>query len=171
MYHSRGGLRADCCRHCSCRQRNMIEFFFPNSSAFCPLFVPIAQMGLILPRWGLTLPRTPPSTFILYSAVTNPFWGYEQTQKPPTTPQNTPFPGLNLKMGKMNYLLGKVDPNWAKCLKNGKNFSRSGQKKIFIKEISSKCVTYQASRLQVAPQRKKSVQVQLIIIKMLTLSL
>ena len=33
-------------------------------------------------------------------------------------PQNTPFPGLNLKAGKMNYSLGNLDPNWAKCLKS-----------------------------------------------------
>ena len=26
--------------------------------------------------------------------------------------------------------LGKMEPNWAKCLKSGQNFSRSGQKKI-----------------------------------------
>ena len=30
---------------------------------------------------------------------------------PPIRPQNTPFPGLNLKVGKMNYSLGKMDPN------------------------------------------------------------
>ena len=27
--------------------------------------------------------------------------------------------------------LGKMDPNWAKCLKSGQNFSRSGQKRIY----------------------------------------
>ena len=48
---------------------------------------------------------------------------------PQAPPQNNPFPGLNLKGGKMNYSLGKLDPNWAKCLKSGQNFSRSGQKK------------------------------------------
>ena len=35
---------------------------------------------------------------------------------PPTPPQNTPFPGLNLKVGKTNYRLGNLDPNWAKKL-------------------------------------------------------
>ena len=30
----------------------------------------------------------------------------------------------------MNYCLVKLDPIWAKCLKSGQNFSRSGQKKI-----------------------------------------
>ena len=48
----------------------------------------------------------------------------------PTPPKNNPFPGLILKVGKMNYCLGKMDPIWAKCLKSGQNFSRSGQKKI-----------------------------------------
>ena len=37
--------------------------------------------------------------------------------------------GNRLKVGKMNYCLGKLDPNWAKCLKSEQNFSRSGQKK------------------------------------------
>ena len=30
---------------------------------------------------------------------------------PPTPPQNTPLPGLNLKKVKMNYCLGNLDPN------------------------------------------------------------
>ena len=51
-------------------------------------------------------------------------------ETPPAPPQNTPFPGLILKVGKMNYRLGKMDPIWAKCLKTGQNFSRSGQKKF-----------------------------------------
>ena len=46
---------------------------------------------------------------------------------PPSSPKNTPFPGLNLKVvfpglnlkvGKMNYSLGNSDPNSAKCLKS-----------------------------------------------------
>ena len=49
---------------------------------------------------------------------------------PPNPFQNTPFPVVNLKVGKMNYSLGQVDPNWAKCLKKGQNFSRIGQKKM-----------------------------------------
>ena len=48
----------------------------------------------------------------------------------PSPSQNTPFPGLNLKVGKTNYCLGNLDPNWAKSLKNGQNMSRSGQKQI-----------------------------------------
>ena len=41
------------------------------------------------------------------------------------------FPGLNLKVGKMNYSLCNLDPNWATCLKSGQNFPRSGQKKKY----------------------------------------
>ena len=42
-------------------------------------------------------------------------------------------PGLNLKVGKMTYRrLGNLDPNWAIFPKSGQNFSRSGQKNIFI---------------------------------------
>ena len=32
----------------------------------------------------------------------------------------------------MKYCLGNLDPNWAKCLKCGQNFSRSGQKKFML---------------------------------------
>ena len=45
---------------------------------------------------------------------------------PPNPPQNTPFPGLNLKVGKMNYRLGNLDPNWAKCLKSGEKILEVG---------------------------------------------
>ena len=51
---------------------------------------------------------------------------------PPTPHQNTPFPGLNLKVGKINYGVGNLDPNWAICLKSGPKFSRSGQFFLFI---------------------------------------
>ena len=38
-----------------------------------------------------------------------------------------PSPGLNLKVGKMNYRLGTLDPIWAISSKSGQNFSRRGQ--------------------------------------------
>ena len=92
----------------------MIEFFPPNARALLPTFRTNCQMpvGLILPRWGLILPRIPPQTPILYSAVTHPFRRLCVHKTPPSPPQNTPFPGLNLKVGKMNYRLGNLDPNW-----------------------------------------------------------
>ena len=79
----------------------MIEFFFRILEHFCPLFVHIAQMGLILPRWGLIL--IPPPTPLLYSAVTGPFLDMCIHKKNRTPPQTTPFPGLNWNVGKMNY--------------------------------------------------------------------
>ena len=57
-------------------------------------------------------------------------------ETPPAPPQNTPFPGLILKVGKMNYRLGKMDPIWAKCLKSVQNFSRSGQKNLLYEQSS-----------------------------------
>ena len=50
------------------------------------------------------------------------------TKHPKPTPKH-PFPGLNLKVGKMNYSLGNLDPSSAKCLKSRQNFSRSEKKK------------------------------------------
>ena len=52
------------------------------------------------------------------------------TKHPKTPPQNTPFPCLKLKLGKRNYCLGKMDPNWAKILKIGKTFLEMGKKII-----------------------------------------
>ena len=100
-----------------------LNFFCPILEHFCPLLVQIAQMGLILPRWGLILPRMPSPTPVLYSAITNPFQvqGYVLTQNTPAPPQTTSFPGLILKVGKMNYFLGKMDPNRAQ---QGKMFEK-----------------------------------------------
>ena len=37
-----------------------------------------------------------------------PFWDMYMHKIPPSPPKNTPFLGLNLKVGKMNYRLGTV---------------------------------------------------------------
>ena len=104
----------------------MTEFFPPILEHFCPLFVRIAQMDLTLPRLGLILPRIPSPTPVLYPAVTNPFWGNIHTQN---TPNPTPKHPFSWKVGNMDYCLGILDPNWAKCLKSGPLFSRSGHQK------------------------------------------
>ena len=59
--------------------------------------------------------------------------GTPKPKTPPSPPQNTPFPGLILKVGETIYCLGKMDPIWAKCLKSGQNFSRSGNFFLFIR--------------------------------------
>ena len=43
----------------------MIEFPPPILEHFCPFFVQIAQMDLILPRWGNILPKIPPQPLIV----------------------------------------------------------------------------------------------------------
>ena len=105
----------------------MIEFFFPNSRALlttfhinCPDICHFAQIGSHFAQ------NTTPN-----SIVTHPFLGdmYIHTT-PPSPSKNTHFPALNFKVGKMNYSLGNLDPNWATCLKSQKTFSRSGQKKL-----------------------------------------
>ena len=106
----------------------MLEHFFL-------LFVQIAQMGLILPRWGLTLPCVPPPTPFLYSAVTNPFHGYVRTQNTPKTTPKHHFSWPELESGQKNYRLGKTDPNWAKSFEKWVKLSRSGQKQ-FIYHVS-----------------------------------
>ena len=84
-------------------------------------------------------------------------------ETPPAPPQNTPFPGLILKVGKMNYCLGKMDPIWAKCLKSGQNFSRSGQKKFIhklkvIQRVSDSRCTARQGKEQVALKQAQELQ-------------
>ena len=107
----------------------MTEFFLLNSRALLPFFVLIGQTGLILPRWGLILPRIPLPTLVLYPAGTHPFRGFIT---PPASHQSTPFPDLNLKVGKKNYGLGNLDPSGQYVRKVNKTFLEVGKKKLFI---------------------------------------
>ena len=119
------------------REAYMIEFFPPILEHFCPPFIQIAGL---LPRWVsfcpdrvLFCPEYHPHPLVFTLPSQTPFRDMNIHKTPPTPHQNTPFPGLNLKVGKINYRLGRMDLFWAKCLKNGQNFSRSEQKKIFMK--------------------------------------
>ena len=80
----------------------MIEFFFPILEHCCLLFVQIAQMGHILPKWVPEY-QNQPLFFTLPSPI--PFGDMYVHRTPRSQPQNTPFPGLNLKVDKMNYRL------------------------------------------------------------------
>ena len=78
-------------------------------------------MGLILPRWGLILPRIPPSTPVLYSAAANPFRVCVGTQKTQNPAPKHPFswPELEsgqdeLQSGQNGPKLGKMFEKWAK---------------------------------------------------------
>ena len=93
-------------------------------------------MGLILPRWGLILPRIPPPTPVLYSAVTNPFRGYVTNKKHPKPHPKIPlFLAWFWKWVKWTTVWAKWTPSGQKCLKSGQNCSRSGQRK-FIREYN-----------------------------------
>ena len=91
---------------------------------FCPLFVQIAQMGLILSKWGLTLPRISPPTRVLYSVVTNSFRGYVHTQNTPNPTPKHPFSWPELESGQNELQSGQNGPQL------GKMFEKltSGQK-------------------------------------------
>ena len=86
------------------------------------------------PPW--LMPRAAPNPCSLLSYHT-PLSGICTYTKHPQAHSKTPlFPGLNLKVGKMNCSLGHLDPIWAKCLKSGQNFFRSGQKKfIHVRDV------------------------------------
>ena len=126
----------------------MIEFPPPNSRALLihlPRWISFCPDGSHLPRWGLILPRIPPPTPVLWSAVTKPLWWYVHTQITPKPTWTHPFPGflgLNLKGCKMNYSLGNLDPNWAKWLKSGQNFFLHKLYCIFQKSMQKVGISY-----------------------------
>ena len=64
-------------------------------------------MGLILPRWGLILPRTLPATPVLYSAVTHSFWGYVCTQNTTNPTPKHLFSWPELESGQNEVLSGQ----------------------------------------------------------------
>ena len=78
--------------------------FPPNSRALLPTFIQIfSQMGSHFAQ-----NTTPNPCF--YSALTDSFGNMYVYKTPPSPPQDTPCPGLNLEVGKMNYYLGNLDP-------------------------------------------------------------
>ena len=92
-----------------------------NLEHFCPLFK--------LPKWvsfcpdGLSFCPEYHPQFLFFTQLSHTPFGDMYIHKiPPSPPQNTPFPGQNLKVDKMNYSLGNLNPNWAKCLKRGEQW-------------------------------------------------
>ena len=101
-----------------------LNFFPPILVHFCPLFLRIghtlshfAQMGFHFAQNTTPNPCSLLCRHIPFSRICM------YTIHPQTPSQNTPFPGLNLKVCKMNYILGNLDPIWAICLKTEQIFS------------------------------------------------
>ena len=86
-------------------------------------------MVLILPLWGLTLPRIPPPTPVLYSAVTIPSWGCVLTQNTPTPTPKHPLSWPKLESGQSELPSGQNGPQLGKMFEKWAKLSRSGQKK------------------------------------------
>ena len=99
----------------------MIEFFLPHSRALLPSFHTncpershFAQKGPLFAR----------NTTLNHCSVLSHHTPLVRTQNTPKPTLKPPFPGLNLKSGKINYSLGNFDPNWAKCLKSGQKWAK-----------------------------------------------
>ena len=131
------------CLHPACLMKLIMHIFMielsPILEHFCPMLVQIAQLGLILPRWGLILPRTPPPTSVLhsavtipktsvfYTAVTNPIW-----QNTPSAQPKTPlFLTWTWKWAKSTTVWAKWTPTGQNVWKVGKTVLEVA-KKIFI---------------------------------------
>ena len=109
----------------------MIEFFCPILEHVWPLFVQIAQMYLILHRWGFILPRIPLPTPVLCSAIINLFQGYVRTQNTPNPTPKHPFSWPDFESGQNKLQSGQNGPQLGKMFEKWQNFSRSGQKNLF----------------------------------------
>ena len=113
----------------------------PNSRELLPTFRTNCPGGSQFAQIGSHLAQNTTTNRCSLLSSHKPLLGYLLTQNTHNLTPNTSFPGLNLKVGKMNYSLGKMDPNWAKCLKMGQNFSRCGPKKkiitFFLKQAGS----------------------------------
>ena len=119
--------------HAAC----MIEFSFPNSRALLPTLPTNCPSGSHFAQMGSHFAQiTAPNPCSLLSHLLShhtPFWDMYVHKTSTSPPENTPFPGLNLKIGKINYRLGNLDPNRAKCLKSGQIFLEVGKKKILVR--------------------------------------
>ena len=108
----------------------------PILEHFCPLLAQIEQMGLILPRWGLTLPRIPPPTPVTALFFTQPSYtpcGDMYIHKTHPSPPKIPAVlGLNLKVVKINYRLGNLNPTGQNVWRVGKTFLEVGQKTYWL---------------------------------------
>ena len=103
----------------------MIEFFPPNSRHFCPLFVQIAQMGLIFAQMGSHFAQIhseyhpKPLFFTQHSHI--PFRDTLLKQNTPKPTPKHPFSWPELEIGQNELLsgqfrpkLGKMFEKWAK---------------------------------------------------------
>ena len=107
----------------------MIKFFLPNSRALLPTFRTNCPDGSHFAQMGSHFAQNTTSNPCSLLSCHKPLSGIcTYTKHPQPTPKHPlSWPDF---VGKMNYRLGKMDPIWAKCLKSGQNFSRSGQKKF-----------------------------------------
>ena len=134
----------------------MIEFFPPILEHFRPLFLQIAQMGLILPRWDLILPRIPPATPVLYSAVTNPFRGYVHTQNTPSpTPKYPFFLAWFWEWAKWTTVWAKWTTSGQNVWNVGKTFLEVGKKNYSSKIRLGKQTVWSDWHCQISTQKIK----------------
>ena len=119
------------------------DWIFFQFQSFC------AHFSYKLPRWvsicpdGVSFcPEYHPQPHFFTQSCHTPFGDMYVHKTPPSPPQNTPFPGLNLKVGIMNYSLGNSDPNRAKW-KVGKTFLKWAKKIIHL-TVDSTCKLLQS---------------------------
>ena len=103
-------------------------------------------MGLICPDGVSFCPDYQNQPLFFTQQSQTPFWDMYVHKTPPTPSKNTPFPGLILKMGKMNYCLGKIDPNMANFFKSCQTFLEVGNFYLFIFICVNVCVCQQGGK-------------------------
>ena len=106
-----------------------LKFFSRILEYFCPLSYKLPKRVSFYPD-GSQFAQM--GFHIASNVCTLPFLGYRHTQKKPTHPKTPLFLAWTGKWAKWTTVWAKWDPNWVICLKRGQNFSRSGQKNLFM---------------------------------------
>ena len=86
-------------------------------------------MGLIFPRWGLILPRKPPTTLFITQQSLNPFGDMYEHETPPAPPQPHPFSWPDFESGQSEQMSGQNGPHLGKMFES---FLEVGKKNLFI---------------------------------------
>ena len=104
------------------QQRQLQGKKIPNSRAILPTFRTNCPDGVSFCPDGVSFcPEYHQQPLFFTQLSQTPLGEMYVHKTPPTAPQNTPFPGLILRVGKTNYCLGKMDPIWAIHKKSGQN--------------------------------------------------
>ena len=116
-----------------------LNFFPPILEHFCPLFIQIAQMGLILPRWGLICPEYHLQPLFFTHPSQIPFRVCTHTKHSQLHPKTPLFLAWTWKCAKGTTVWAKWTPTGQNVWKMGRTFLEVGQKKYSFQIFKTIC--------------------------------